>query len=141
MTTGVMDSVDAASGGALSQAETLARARRVIRMEAEAVAALEDRIGDQFAALVVDLLLQRVGRVADPLGRRGDRQIVALLALLAVVDVDVHRHRLHAKLREHIVMQAGLLIPFFTAPFEILQIFGVVHMSVYINFGGTNHNV
>jgi arabinose-5-phosphate isomerase len=47
---------------ALSPAETLERARRVIRQEAQAVAALEDRIGDDFAG-AVEAILQSAGRV------------------------------------------------------------------------------
>jgi arabinose-5-phosphate isomerase len=60
--TGVMDSIDASTEGALSLAETLERARRVIRMEAQAVAALEDRVGDQFAG-AVEAILAAPGRV------------------------------------------------------------------------------
>jgi arabinose-5-phosphate isomerase len=60
--TGVMDLVDSAAEGGLSLAETLERARRVIRMEAQAVAALEDRIGDQFAG-AVEAILAAPGRV------------------------------------------------------------------------------
>jgi arabinose-5-phosphate isomerase len=60
--TGVMDVVDSAAEGGLSLAETLERARRVIRMEAQAVAALEDRIGDPFAG-AVEAILAAPGRV------------------------------------------------------------------------------
>ncbi|WP_420125501.1 KpsF/GutQ family sugar-phosphate isomerase [Longimicrobium sp.] len=56
-----MESVDALEG-ALSLGETLARARQVIRMEAQAVAALEDRIGDGFAG-AVEAILAAPGRV------------------------------------------------------------------------------
>jgi arabinose-5-phosphate isomerase len=56
-----MERVDAAEGG-LSLDETLARARRVIRQEAQAVAALEDRIGDAFAG-AVEAILASGGRV------------------------------------------------------------------------------
>ena len=52
----------APEGTALSIAETLERARRVIRQEAEAVAALEDRIGDHFAG-AVEAILDATGRV------------------------------------------------------------------------------
>lgn len=52
----------AAEGAALSLDETLARARRVIRQEAEAVAALEDRIGDDFAG-AVEAIVHASGRV------------------------------------------------------------------------------
>ena len=60
--TELMDAVDSAAEGALSLAQTLERARRVIRMEAQAVAALEDRIGDQFAG-AVEAILAAPGRV------------------------------------------------------------------------------
>ena len=53
---------EAAAEGPLPLDETLARARRVIRQEAQAVAALEDRIGDQFAG-AVDAVLASHGRV------------------------------------------------------------------------------
>lgn len=62
MTLGVMDPVNAAAEGGLSLAETLERARRVIRMEAQAVAALEDRVGDGFAG-AVEAILAAPGRV------------------------------------------------------------------------------
>lgn len=50
------------AGPSASTAEMLARARRVIRMEAESVAALEARIGDEFAA-AVEAVLAAPGRV------------------------------------------------------------------------------
>ncbi|HYJ79678.1 MAG TPA: SIS domain-containing protein, partial [Longimicrobiaceae bacterium] len=53
---------EAAETPGLSLAETLVRARRVIRMEAEAVAALEERVGDAFAG-VVEAILESAGRV------------------------------------------------------------------------------
>lgn len=59
--TELVDAIESAGGG-LSLAETLERARRVIRMEAEAVAALEDRIGDGFAG-AVEAILAAPGRV------------------------------------------------------------------------------
>ena len=59
--TELMDATEAAEGG-LSLAQTLERARTVIRMEAEAVAALEDRIGDAFAG-AVEAVLAAPGRV------------------------------------------------------------------------------
>lgn len=59
--TELMDAVEAAGGG-LSLRDTLERARLVIRMEAEAVAALEDRIGDAFAG-AVEAILAAPGRV------------------------------------------------------------------------------
>jgi len=46
----------AAETPGLSLEETLERARRVIRQEAEAVAALEDRIGGDFAGAVEAVL-------------------------------------------------------------------------------------
>lgn len=53
---------DEAAQGGLSLDETLARARRVIRQEAQAVAALEDRIGEDFAG-AVEAILASDGRV------------------------------------------------------------------------------
>lgn len=61
MSTGVLDAVESAEGG-LSLDDTLRRARRVIRQEAQAVAALEDRIGDAFAG-AVEAILASGGRV------------------------------------------------------------------------------
>jgi arabinose-5-phosphate isomerase len=58
----VMDRADAAREGALSLDETLARARRVIRQEAQAVAELEGRIGDAFAG-AIEAILASDGRV------------------------------------------------------------------------------
>jgi len=58
----VMDRADQATEGALSLGETLARARTVIRQEAQAVAALEARIGDAFAG-AVEAILALDGRV------------------------------------------------------------------------------
>ena len=65
----------------LSLAETLERARRVIRMEAEAVAALEPRIGDGFAG-AVEAILRSGGRViVSGIGKSGivARKIAATL--------------------------------------------------------------
>jgi arabinose-5-phosphate isomerase len=56
-----MEAIDTAEGG-LSLSETLERARQVVRMEAQAVAALEDRIGDAFAG-AVEAILAAPGRV------------------------------------------------------------------------------
>ncbi|HET7461898.1 MAG TPA: KpsF/GutQ family sugar-phosphate isomerase [Longimicrobium sp.] len=56
------DTVLAPAEPALSLAETLERARRVVRQEAEAVAALEERIGDDFAG-AVEAILHASGRV------------------------------------------------------------------------------
>lgn len=67
--------------GALSVADTLDRARLVIRMEAQAVAALEDRIGDEFAA-AVEAILAATGRVlVAGIGKSGiiGRKIAATL--------------------------------------------------------------
>lgn len=58
----VLDGAAAATGGALSLEETLRRARRVVRQEAEAVLALEARIGDAFAG-AVEAILASDGRV------------------------------------------------------------------------------
>ncbi len=52
----------APEGTALSIGETLERARRVIRQEAQAVAALEERIGHDFAG-AVEAILDATGRV------------------------------------------------------------------------------
>lgn len=67
--------------GALSVADTLDRARLVIRMEAQAVAALEDRIGDEFAG-AVEAVLTATGRVlVAGIGKSGivGRKIAATL--------------------------------------------------------------
>ncbi len=67
--------------GGVSVEEMLERARRVIRMEAEAVAALEDRVGSEFAA-AVDLVLAATGRViVSGVGKSGivARKIAATL--------------------------------------------------------------
>lgn len=66
---------------ALSVEETLQRARRVIRQEAEAVAALEERIGDDFAG-AVEAILAASGRViVSGVGKSGivARKIAATL--------------------------------------------------------------
>ncbi|HET7229946.1 MAG TPA: KpsF/GutQ family sugar-phosphate isomerase [Longimicrobium sp.] len=71
----------AAEGAALSLAETLERARRVIRQEAEAVAALEARIGDDFAG-AVEAIVHATGRViVSGVGKSGivARKIAATL--------------------------------------------------------------
>jgi arabinose-5-phosphate isomerase len=67
--------------GALGVDEALDRARRVIRMEAEAVAALESRIGEQFAG-AVEAILNATGRVlVAGIGKSGiiGRKIAATL--------------------------------------------------------------
>jgi len=56
------ETLAAPEGVALSLGETLERARRVIRQEAEAVAALEERIGDDFAG-AVEAIMDATGRV------------------------------------------------------------------------------
>ncbi|HEX9937079.1 MAG TPA: KpsF/GutQ family sugar-phosphate isomerase [Longimicrobium sp.] len=56
------ETLAAAEGAALSISETLERARRVIRQEAQAVADLEARIGEHFAG-AVEAILDATGRV------------------------------------------------------------------------------
>lgn len=78
-----MTAVAAAPEGreALSTAEVLERARRVIRQEAEAVAALEPRIGEEFAA-ALEAVLAAPGRViVSGIGKSGivGRKIAATL--------------------------------------------------------------
>jgi arabinose-5-phosphate isomerase len=71
----------AADVAALPMEETLDRARRVIRQEAEAVAALEDRIGGEFAG-AVEAILAATGRViVSGIGKSGivARKIAATL--------------------------------------------------------------
>ncbi|MDB4948597.1 MAG: KpsF/GutQ family protein [Gemmatimonadetes bacterium] len=71
----------AEEGVAMTTAEMLERARRVIRQEAEAVAALEGRIGDDFAR-AVELMLEGRGRViVSGIGKSGiiGRKIAATL--------------------------------------------------------------
>ncbi|HEV2150671.1 MAG TPA: KpsF/GutQ family sugar-phosphate isomerase [Longimicrobiaceae bacterium] len=78
--------------GALSVAETLERARRVIRMEADAVAALEARIDDIFAA-VVEAILESPGRViVSGIGKSGivGRKIAATLTSTGTQAVFLH---------------------------------------------------
>jgi arabinose-5-phosphate isomerase len=58
----LLDRAEPATGESLSLAETLRRARRVIRQEAQAVAALEDRVGDAFAG-ALEAILASGGRV------------------------------------------------------------------------------
>jgi arabinose-5-phosphate isomerase len=58
----VTETLAAAEGAALSISETLERARRVIRQEAQAVADLEARIGEHFAG-AVEAILDATGRV------------------------------------------------------------------------------
>ena len=65
----------------LTLAETLARARRVIRQEADAVAALEERIGHEFGG-AVEAILEATGRViVSGVGKSGivARKIAATL--------------------------------------------------------------
>lgn len=61
MSTDLLEAVEAAGGG-VPVDEMLRRARRVIRQEAQAVAALEDRVGDAFAG-AVEAVLASTGRV------------------------------------------------------------------------------
>ncbi|HEX2203500.1 MAG TPA: KpsF/GutQ family sugar-phosphate isomerase [Longimicrobium sp.] len=71
---------DMAEGG-LGVEETLERARRVVRQEAEAVAALEGRIGDQFAG-ALEAILDAPGRViVSGVGKSGivGRKLAATL--------------------------------------------------------------
>lgn len=71
----------AVAEGAATAAETLERARRVIRMEAESVAALEARIGDAFLD-AVEAILAASGRViVAGVGKSGivGRKIAATL--------------------------------------------------------------
>jgi arabinose-5-phosphate isomerase len=78
--------------GALSLAETLERARRVIRMEAESVAALEGRIGDAFAE-VVEAILESPGRViVSGIGKSGivGRKLAATLTSTGTQAVFLH---------------------------------------------------
>ena len=74
-----MDAV--AEQGRMGTAEMLERARQVIRMEADAVAALEGRIGDVFAR-AVEMMLSCPGRViVSGIGKSGivGRKIAATL--------------------------------------------------------------
>ncbi len=78
--------------GALSVEEMLVRARRVLRMEADAVAALEDRIGDEFAA-AVEAVLAATGRViVSGVGKSGivGRKIAATLTSTGTPAVFLH---------------------------------------------------
>ena len=61
MSTDVLEAVESDAGG-VPVDEMLRRARRVIRQEAQAVAALEDRVGDAFAG-AVEAVLASTGRV------------------------------------------------------------------------------
>ena len=82
----------AAAGGALTLAETLERARRVIRMEAEAVAALEGRIDEAFAG-AVEAILESSGRViVSGIGKSGivGRKIAATLTSTGTQAVFLH---------------------------------------------------
>jgi len=73
-------------------AGAVAMARRVLRIEAEAVAALADRIGGEFE-LAVDLILQRHGRViVTGIGKSGHigRKLAATLASTGTPAYFVH---------------------------------------------------
>lgn len=79
--TAVVTEAELRAGTRLSLDETLERARRVVRMEAEAVAALEGRIGEAFAG-AVEAILQADGRViVSGVGKSGiiARKIAATL--------------------------------------------------------------
>ncbi|MEW5931078.1 MAG: KpsF/GutQ family sugar-phosphate isomerase [Gemmatimonadota bacterium] len=82
----------AAAAGALTVAETLERARRVIRMEARAVAALEERVDGAFAA-AVEAILASSGRViVSGIGKSGivGRKIAATLTSTGTQAVFLH---------------------------------------------------
>ena len=68
---GLAERAEAASEGALSMAQTLERARKVIRQEAQAVAALEARIGDAFAGTVEAILASRGRVIVAGIGKSG----------------------------------------------------------------------
>ncbi|MET0395306.1 MAG: KpsF/GutQ family sugar-phosphate isomerase [Longimicrobiaceae bacterium] len=82
----------AADGGALSVAATLEHARRVIRMEAEAVAALEGRVGDAFAGAVEAILASRGRVIVSGIGKSGivGRKIAATLTSTGTQAVFLH---------------------------------------------------
>lgn len=76
-----MTDVDTPSQTALDAAEVLAQGRRVLRMEARAVAALEDRLGDAFVG-AARAILDATGRVlVSGVGKSGiiGRKIAATL--------------------------------------------------------------
>jgi arabinose-5-phosphate isomerase len=76
-----MTDVDTPSQTALDAAEVLAQGRRVLRMEARAVAALEERLGDAFVG-AVRAILDATGRVlVSGVGKSGiiGRKIAATL--------------------------------------------------------------
>jgi arabinose-5-phosphate isomerase len=82
----------AAAAGALGVAETLERARRVIRMEARAVAALEERVDEAFAG-AVEAILASSGRViVSGIGKSGivGRKIAATLTSTGTQAVFLH---------------------------------------------------
>lgn len=82
----------AAASGALGIAETLERARRVIRMEARAVAALEERVDEAFAG-AVEAILASPGRViVSGIGKSGivGRKIAATLTSTGTQAVFLH---------------------------------------------------
>ncbi|HEX2093872.1 MAG TPA: KpsF/GutQ family sugar-phosphate isomerase [Longimicrobiaceae bacterium] len=80
------------SGAALPVPEMLERARSVIRMEAEAVAALESRVGEEFAG-AVEAILRSPGRViVSGIGKSGivGRKIAATLTSTGTQAVFLH---------------------------------------------------
>jgi arabinose-5-phosphate isomerase len=68
---GIAERAEAAAEGALSLDATLERARRVIRQEAQAVAALEERIGDAFAGAVEAILASHGRVIVAGIGKSG----------------------------------------------------------------------
>ena len=83
---------DAPARDALSIADTLERARRVLRMEAESVAALEARVGEEFAA-AVEAILGSPGRViVSGIGKSGivGRKIAATFTSTGTQAVFLH---------------------------------------------------
>lgn len=92
MSTVGVEAAEAPVEGTLSISETLERARRVIRMEAEAVAALENRIDDAFAG-AVEAILASSGRViVSGIGKSGivGRKIAATLTSTGTQAVFLH---------------------------------------------------
>jgi arabinose-5-phosphate isomerase len=68
---GIAERAQEAAEGALSLDATLERARRVIRQEAQAVAALEERIGDGFAGAVEAILASHGRVIVAGIGKSG----------------------------------------------------------------------
>lgn len=90
MSATAVDPVEAGGGTALT--ETLEHARRVLRMEAEAVAALEGRIDERFAG-AVEAILHADGRViVSGIGKSGivGRKLAATLTSTGTQAVFLH---------------------------------------------------